>query len=267
VLVVFHLTSAPGNNSIFLRLNSLTSSSDEGWQALLKDINFNLSIGYTSIPAQILAAGLTTDHIQMAQLTTLVLAMLYLVIRYRQMAFHLYNLVTIFVAAIVLYLPGGYYRLLAPHILLTLLLLIASKRYALVGVVVLIGLLATGTFLNDYYRNWNRAFKINQPRFIDPAREPFATHLAYQPAAADPWCNTVLVPLKFLDHRVTIIPAGIGVSWFASGATLKSMPRPLKSLYLLLDGLYAEARDTLAVDLLVRTNLGTIYRNREALCS
>ena len=104
------------------------------------------------------------------------------------------------------------YRVVAPHLLLSLLLLAACGRGRVVAVMVLAGLLLTPSFLAAYGVLATRQFTDEQARFDAFARQTAGT-LVYQ-AQDDPWCNTILLPLRtaFLPESLAI-PAGIGISF------------------------------------------------------
>ena len=155
------------------------------------------------------------------------------------------------------------YRVVAPHLLLSLLLLAACGRGRVVAVMALAGLLLTPSFLAAYNVLATRQFTDEQAR-IDAFAEQTAGTLVYQPQS-DPWCNTILLPLRavFLPESLAI-PSGIGIS-FDFDITSRS---ELKSRYVMVDD---ESRDSLteAFDLqfAATTSIGDLYRNTGMSCT
>jgi hypothetical protein len=140
------------------------------------------------------------------------------------------------------------YRVVAPHLLLSALVLASGPAYRWALTLAAVNLLFLSAFLKE--------FDIHRPRVhkgrIAAAAVDLQPYLSYDPAAESPWQNTLLVPDVRLANRVRV-PPGIGVSWgvpFAGGGkaplppdspyyveVLRSadewMSRPTRSLYLL----------------------------------
>ena len=178
---------------------------------------------------------------------------------------HILNLSPLFLLVVVLYDVGLWvdYRVVAPHLLLSLLLLAACGRTRVVTVMVLAGLLLTPSFLAAYTDLAPRQFTDEQARLDEFAAQTAGT-LVYQ-AQSDPWCNTILLQLQtaiVLD--LLAIPAGIGTSF---GLDLTSGSE-LKSRYVIVDD---ESREgmTEAFDLefVSATALGDLYRNVGRSCT
>ena len=178
---------------------------------------------------------------------------------------HILNLGLIVLLVVMLYDVGGWrdYRVVAPHLLLSLLLLAACGRGRVVAVAVLAGLLVTPSFLTHYKDLAPPQFTDERARINAFAAQTAGT-LVYE-AQADPWCNTILLPLRtaFLPEALAI-PAGIGIS-FDFDNTIRS---ELKSGYVLVDD---ESRDSLsdAFDLqfVSTTAIGDLYRNAGISCA
>ena len=178
---------------------------------------------------------------------------------------HILNLSPLFLLVVVLYDVGLWvdYRVVAPHLLLSLLLLAVCGRTRVVAVMVLAGLLLTPSFLAAYKDLAPRQFTDEQARFDVFAAQTAGT-LEYE-AQDDPWCNTVLLQLQnaiVLD--LLAIPAGFGTSF---GLDLTSGSE-LKSRYVIVDD---ESREgmTEAFDLqfVSATALGDLYRNVGRSCT
>ena len=155
------------------------------------------------------------------------------------------------------------YRVVAPHLLLSLLLLAACGRTRVVAVMVLAGLLLTPSFLAAYKRLATRQFTDERAR-IDAFAEATAGTFVYQ-AQGDPWCNTILLPLGSAFRPESLaIPAGIGIS-FDFDIDSRS---ELKSRYVMVDD---ENREFLtgAFDLQFAsaTAIGDLYQNTGISCT
>ena len=178
---------------------------------------------------------------------------------------HILNLSLIILVVVVLYDVGMVrdYRVVAPHVLLSLLLLAACGRERVVAAAVVAGLLFTPSFLTAYKDLAPRQFTDEQAR-IDAFSAQTAGTLVYQ-AQDDPWCNTILLQLQtafVLD--LVAIPAGIGTSF---GFDVTS-GKELKSRYVMVDD---ESREgmTEAFDLqfVSATAIGDLYRNAGKPCA
>ena len=185
--------------------------------------------------------------------------------RWAERCTHILNLSLIVLLVLMLWRVGteGDYRVVAPHLLLSLLLLAACGRGRVVAVAVLAGLLFTPSFLADYKGIARWQFEDVQAR-IDAFAAQTAGTLVYQ-AQDDPWCNTILLPLRtaFLPESLAI-PAGIGIS-FDFDIDSRS---ELKSRYVMVDD---ESRDSLtdAFDLQFAsaTAIGDLYQNTGISCT
>ena len=185
--------------------------------------------------------------------------------RWAERCTHILNLSLIVLLVLMLWRVGheGDYRVVAPHLLLSLLLLAACGRGRVVAVAVLAGLLFTPSFLAAYNDRTPPQFTDEQAR-IDAFAAQTAGTLVYQ-AQGDPWCNTILLPQRtaFLPEALAI-PAGIGLSFYFDNTS----PSELKSRYVMVDD---ESRDTLtgAFDLQFAsaTAIGDLYRNAGTSCA
>ena len=178
---------------------------------------------------------------------------------------HVLNLALVVLLVVMLFDVAWWrdYRVVAPHLLLSLLLLVACGRTRVVAVAVLAGLLLTPSFLADYKVLATRQFTDEQAR-IDAFSAQTGRTLVYQ-AQDDPWCNTILLPFQtaFLPESLAI-PAGIGIS-FDFDITSRS---ELKSRYVMVDD---ESRENLteAFDLQFAstTAIGDLYTNAGTPCT
>ena len=178
---------------------------------------------------------------------------------------HILNLGLVVLLVVMLFHVGWWrdYRVVAPHLLLSLLLLVACGRTRVVAVAVLAGLLFTPSFLAEYEKRASRQFTDDRAR-IDAFAEQTAGTLVYRPQS-DPWCNTILLPQRtaFLPESLAI-PAGIGISFYLNNTS----PSELKSSYVMVDD---ESRDTLTgtfdLQFASTTAIGDLYRNAGISCA
>ena len=178
---------------------------------------------------------------------------------------HILNLSLIVLLVVVLYDVGLWqdYRVVAPHLLLSLLLLAACGRTRVVAAAVLGGLLLTPSFLAAYKDLAPRQFTDEQARFDEFAAQTAGT-LVYQ-AQGDPWCNTILLQLQTsLVLDLLAIPAGIGVSY---GGEIASRTE-LKSRYVMVDDESREGMtEAFELQFVSATAIGDLYRNVGKRCA
>ena len=144
--------------------------------------------------------------------------------------FNFYNLLVPLGMGVVFYLVNGFHRIFIPHILISALLLIASKKYIPIYVLLFFGILTSQPFINKY-KATPANFLPDSKEFVD-SRALLEQHVFFDTETDNPWCNTLLVPAHEYYNYVTMVPAGIGVSPIISPENLKY---PLKSKYILLD--------------------------------
>jgi hypothetical protein len=179
-------------------------------------------------------------------------------------AFHALNLGLILVANILFYRINGWrdYRVLAPNLLLSLLLLVAFRRYWLVALIVAVNLLMLPKF-RDLYVDENFTYPSAQ---IAEFRDSIDGQMVYDAAAPSAWCNTLLLySSEVLGPPFTAVPAGIGISIVREERD--GLAFPLQSRYLLLDDASRAAwGDQLHIQPLSDTPYGRLYLNLDADC-
>ena len=126
--------------------------------------------------------------------------------RWAEQCTHILNLSLIVLPVLMLWRVGDSmdYRVVAPHLLLSL-LLAACGRTRVVAVMVLAGLLLTPSFLAAYKRLATRQFTDERAR-IDAFAEATAGTFVYQ-AQDDPWCNTILLSLRTAFQPESAFPS------------------------------------------------------------
>ena len=274
VLVVVSAVSAPGGNSALAALGDLS----EGPFSALGDI---AASSYDNFTAFADVRGLEAADVQNLQIAALLLVALGAgVVAYRrrrdsgpqeagatleEALFHCLNLGLVLVASIVFYLPDGYYRVMGAHLLLSLLVMVKRRRIVLVGAVVATNVLTIPSFLG-MYEQWQPNFGF-EPSVVAQDRRELARHVRYDADAPSPWCNTLLIPVALYDARVTLVPAGIGISYTLSQADAPR--RRIRSRYVLLQ----DADQDLAplvkpgrLEPVAAFPFGRLFRNPEARC-
>lgn len=122
------------------------------------------------------------------------------------------------------------YRVLGPHLLLSLLVVSAGPAWRGVVVVAMANLLCVSGFVSEFDI-------LNKDRFKPSASEAvdLSQYLAYDPEGSA-WDNTVLVP-DLRAYSKVVVPAGMGVSCVAErgGEVPLRVELPPKSKYVLTD--------------------------------
>jgi hypothetical protein len=177
--------------------------------------------------------------------------------------FHLSNLGLILAATIIFYRLNGWrdYRVLAPHLFLSFLLLIQFRRYWLVALVIAVNVLMFPKFREIYPE---ADFHHSQIEIAD-FRSSIEPHLVFEAEQTSAWCNTLLLySSSVLGPVFTAVPPGIGISVVRENETVGF---PLRSSYVFLDeATYNQWAEGLNVELLTITSIGTLYHNRDAEC-
>ncbi len=177
--------------------------------------------------------------------------------------FHILNLGVPFLLTILFY-EFAYtrdYRSLVPHLVLSLFVFLATRRYLVVVLVIATNLYITTDGLNVYRGVHRNQFAIDQTALRTFAEETEDV-LVYDPDASNAWCNTVLYHTR-IPYEMAKIHPGLGVSFFWSD----TLEFPPKSKYLVLTTeQHQELDDYLNTTLLWQSEDVNIYLNLDALC-
>jgi hypothetical protein len=115
------------------------------------------------------------------------------------------------------------------------------------------------------YDAWRPNFALDQS-VLSAERAAYLRTIPYTEDPNTPWCNTILVPIEAYDWRITLIPPGLGVSYYLGG----DMKLPPKSAYV-----YLPVEPTALSGILPTGGLeelrasdatGTLYRNDASPC-
>lgn len=167
------------------------------------------------------------------------------------------------------------FRAMAPHLLLSLLVLIACRRWLIPAVFLALQVVMLPQFLTEYRATVEPQFTPGLVEQITSFRDQTREILVYDPAAPSAWCNTLLFVMENRGNRVLSIPPelalvdpGIGLSFYIGywGETAP-LTYPIRSHYLLLsEGNRALIGDNARLTLLVNTAAGGVYQNEGAEC-
>jgi hypothetical protein len=171
------------------------------------------------------------------------------------------SLAVLVACVVVLYSAGTWrdYRVIGPHLLLSLLVLAASSAWRCSFVVAVANLLIAVPFLSAFV-DMHRGRVIPEAETVD-----LSGYVAYDPAAG-PWTNTLLVPAA-RTWPLLKVPAGVGVtivveSGYRTTATA-TFPLPPRSGYVLLSAAKAASWQEKGchLQLVGETPAGHLYRN------
>lgn len=269
VVEISRFTGAPGNNSIFKAFSNFGVSFSFGWSQLWD--YFGANIRYF---LDVTKDGL--DIVQTIQVIGLALGALIVSVdlfRQRKSAwsealFYLYNLGAIVIASCFLYIIGtfGDYRVIAAHLMITMLLLIAFRRNRVVLFIVLMNLAFIPIFLRDYKAMTERKFTPDHSQY-EEFRDIAHQYIQYDSTTSNAWCNTILFNVRDYKTDLLGIPAGIGHSFFNNyGDPVLTF----KSKYILLDdnnyaGIMGR-KDPPQLEFLAKILNRTLYLNKTAGC-
>jgi len=176
--------------------------------------------------------------------------------------FHLFNIGSILAFVVLFYAARVGYRPFAVHLLISLLLLIAHRRFRLMALIVAGNALLVGGFLG-FYREWRTpSFNYDRARLV-LARNALQSLITYD-SSQNAWCNTALSAASpFAYEELIALPPGIGYSVTLDSHLLRL---PLKSKYILLNAGSKLPQADLHLQWLGTTPVGIVYRNLDAPC-
>lgn len=185
-----------------------------------------------------------------------------------QSVFDIYNVASLAAAGLLFYIQEGFYRTFTPSLLIIYLLQTARKDYRFVITLLAINLVFFHSYMTYYARVGDAAIIRSDftTEFPESAQlqSQIDNWVAFDLAAQNPWCNTLLIPLHYYDFRLTVIPPGIGISYIQDADSIKM---PLKSKYLLFDpDTYEALSDRLNIRLLESLSIGDLYYNLDSGC-
>jgi hypothetical protein len=167
------------------------------------------------------------------------------------------------------------FRALAPHLLLSLMVLLACRRWIIPAAFIAVQAVMLPQFLTEYRATVAPQFAPGVVDQITAFRDQTREVLVYDPAAPSAWCNTLLFVMENRGDRVLVIPPelalidpGIGLSYYIGywGDTTP-LTYPIRSRYLLLsEANRAKIGDQAQLTLRMETGAGGIYLNEDTDC-
>lgn len=182
--------------------------------------------------------------------------------------FQFYTMASLMLAGLLFYIVWGFYRTFAPVMLMMFLLQVVKKDYKRLVTLLAINVLFIYPYMTYLagigdYHIVEADYLDSRPWSDDIARE-INTLIVYDPHAQNPWCNTLLIPLRYYDSRLTLIPPGIGISYILDPKTFKP---PIRSRYVLFDAeIYEKYRKKSHLELQAELPIGDLYVNRDVSC-
>jgi hypothetical protein len=152
------------------------------------------------------------------------------------------------------------YRVLAPHLLLSLLVLVSGRGRGWVVAVAVVNVLFVGSF-GTYFGFFHRSRTGDERAAVALLRRELAPYVDYRPGR-DAWENTLLVCDLNVLSRVQPAP-GVGVSYLVDHEGEKGWRPPLKSRFVL-GKPPPEVRDAIGdagLRFLTMTTAGPLYEN------
>jgi hypothetical protein len=158
--------------------------------------------------------------------------------------------------------PFQDYRILAPHLLFSLLLLILSRRFRILAAVIVLQSLLFLDFLS-FFQGWRSQAFAPEADTLEAFRQATEPILEYQ-EGADPWCNTLL--MDDYPYELATLQPGLGFG-IILGVDPEELEFPLRSRYLLVaQDTYDSLRDYTSLEFLTSTSAGDLYLNLNADC-
>jgi hypothetical protein len=149
------------------------------------------------------------------------------------------------------------YRLIAPHMLLSLLLLL-SADWRLVLPFVAANAAFVGVFLG-HFTAFHRERVTADRQAIARVRAELAPLVPYRPGV-DGWSNTLLFQIEWTPYRLLGLPPGIGVTF--SLEDMRALLPKMRSKYVILSPGVAPPAGA-RLQLLANTSIGPLYENLE----
>jgi hypothetical protein len=180
---------------------------------------------------------------------------------------HLFNLGS-YLGIQVLYsiYQGRDYRIIAPHLLMSLVLLVLFRRFKAVAVVAAVHLVLLPSFIMVYREFRTLAFEADQEVLTEFEELLVEAGIGFE-ADQSRWCNTVSV--TDYNYDLLMLPPGIGISALL-GVPMEELEMPLQSQYLRLwNPEYQILRTRMNLEPLVDFpyNDTVLYRNLDAGCN
>jgi hypothetical protein len=187
-----------------------------------------------------------------------------------EIALHLYSIGAILLLNLVFYNMAIWrdYRVMTPHLLLVLLLLVAYRRRTWLAALTIPGLLMLPQVWTRYEQRAAVYVEPQKQSSYYEWREKLGDVLIYDPDAPNAWCSSVLANRYYLEDdpgsTLLAIPGGFGLSFFLD---FEDLALPPKSRYLLFDdGFFTQNASRFHVEPLLDVPGGRLYLNLDSMC-
>jgi hypothetical protein len=182
--------------------------------------------------------------------------------------FHLYVVGGMLGAVMVMYISGELrdYRVMSGHVLISLLVLLAHRRYLLLILFIVSSLVFLPATLQFYGAIIGMKTSVSTATMTS-FETTIAPFVVYDPGQPDAWCNTLMTTSTRLGSQLLTLPPGVGISFFFKADD----PLAMRSRYWLVDT--ATAADLMRLHPgytlrpVAETSLGTLYLNEGNACS
>jgi hypothetical protein len=157
------------------------------------------------------------------------------------------------------------YRVVGPHLLVSLLLLLAGNGSRLVLHMAGVNLVFMMPFFSEFaYSNSDR-FLIDSANIVK-SRAGFEHYVPYD-LEESAWGNTVLIDVNHQEFLLLAVPPGIGISFVMKNLDEESLELPPKSKYVILwySPDHPSVRDRMHLRPLTRFPMGMLYENLDSL--
>jgi len=274
ITTIFGLLTPPGINNILEIMRAFQSSWSAGWGRLIQALGQNVYGFLNTVSSN---NGYNVEALLYGLLMLILVSsgagLLFALRRHlyrlpeREALFHIGNLGLLIALVFALYLEVGFYRLLGPPLLLSLLVFVLMRPSRIALIVLGVSLAFLPPFIQRYSELESSYSQAVGERLQNETRE-VDRYIQYDPQSSY-WCNTIFLPLALYDGRVLTIPTGIGVAW---AEDVDKLQFPLKSRYILFDemvekGTSANYQNVINMELIARLAIGDLYRNLDSGCS
>jgi hypothetical protein len=184
---------------------------------------------------------------------------------WREWAFHFFNLLAVYGAVLALHevVDGRDYRVMAPHLLLSLCVAVWRGRWLLVTSLLAIGVLVAPQLLDQYRADMAPLARISDPTY------GVETLISYEPHE-NAWCNTVSLSFYYVidftgnADMLLAFDDGLGLSWIKPD----DIPTRLQAQYIVLthDDWQAWGKERNLLKIADVQN-GALYQNLDADCT
>jgi len=279
VVLLLGLFITPGNNTTSQAIAQFNPGFRSGLKFLFNTISDNLKIYFSisNIPQMVF---------RVEYMVILIFSLLYaflLLRRKRKISkgqisldadLNLSFFFFLFISPIILWSFTFYFlkndmRFMAPYFLLIFFLLIINKRYFYVISFVLVNLLILPASISLINYPISNNFTYSNEKII-ATMKIMDQSIHYDPSQSNAWCNTILVPITLYDYRISLIPAGIGISYILDNNGVDKITFPIKSKYVLLTSLQLKKLNEPALDQLetiAKFSDSILYINKRAVCN